>query len=123
MPDPAIGPPFECPGSERFTLKQRCQVCGQRFARRTAPRHPAPATEPLTDCQLCGEPLLLRDDEVMHRECSLRNVMGGIGHLIAHDHWCVQRNDPDAGLTYHQSALLVDAFVAVVGVDEAARRA
>ena len=78
--------------------------------------------DPLLDCLLCGEPLMPRDDEAMHRECSLRNVMGGIGHLIAHDYWCTERHDPDAGLTYRQSALLVDEFVAVVGVDEAARR-
>jgi hypothetical protein len=75
------------------------------------------------DCLLCHEPLTPRDDETIHRECSLRSVMGGIGHLIAHDYWCGEpRHDPDAGLTYRQSALLVDEFVAVVGVDEAARR-
>lgn len=82
------------------------------------------ADEPPSDCLMCGTPLdSLFDDEAMHRECSLRNVMGGIGHLIAHDYWCTERHDPDAGLTYRQSALLVDAFVMVVGVDEAARRA
>ena len=73
-------------------------------------------------CLLCGQLLDPADDEAMHRECNLRAVMGGIGHLIAHAYWCVERSDPDAGLTYRQSALLVDAFVAVVGVDEAARR-
>jgi hypothetical protein len=42
--------------------------------------------------------------------------MGGIGHLIAHDYWCGgERSDPDAGLTYYQSAQLVDAYVQVVG--------
>lgn len=81
-------------------------------------------SDELSDCQLCGASLdSLFDDEVMHRECSLRSVMGGIGHLIAHDYWCTERHDPDAGLTYRQSALLVDVFVMVVGVDEAARRA
>jgi hypothetical protein len=73
-------------------------------------------------CILCDEPLSPRDDEGAHRECSLRSVIGGIGHLIAHDYWCTERHDPDAGLTYRHSALLVDAFVAVIGVDEAARR-
>lgn len=74
------------------------------------------------DCLLCGEAMAPDDDEAIHRECNLRAVMGGIGHLVAHEHWCVQRRDPDAGLTYRQSALLVDAFVAVLGPDEAARR-
>lgn len=82
------------------------------------------ADEPPSDCQLCGTQLdPVFDDEAMHRECALRSVMGGIGHLIAHDYWCTERHDPNAGLTYRQSALLVDAFVMVVGVDEAARRA
>lgn len=81
-------------------------------------------SDDLSDCQLCGASLdPVFDDEVMHRECALRSVMGGIGHLIAHDYWCIERHDPDAGLTYRQSALLVDAFVMVVGVDETARRA
>jgi hypothetical protein len=42
--------------------------------------------------------------------------MGGIGHLIAHAYWCFERGDPDAGLTYRQSALLVDTYVTAVGV-------
>ena len=50
-----------------------------------------------------------------HRECMLREVVGGIGHVIAHEYWCSQQGDPDAGLTYHQSAILVDAYVHVVG--------
>ena len=52
-----------------------------------------------------------------HRECMLRSVVGGIGHLIAHEYWCVQHRDPDAGLTYRQSALLVDAWVHIMGVE------
>jgi hypothetical protein len=68
------------------------------------------------DCLWCDEPL---DDDVapgvvytpegprhQHVECALREVMGGIGHLIAHEYWCIERHDPDAGLTRRQSALL-----------------
>lgn len=58
-----------------------------------------------------------------HRSCMLREVIGGIGHLVAHEYWCLQHHDPDAGLTFRQSALLVDAFVTVVGVERAAERA
>jgi hypothetical protein len=47
-----------------------------------------------------------------HRECALRSVMGGIGHLTDHYYWCKQMNDPDGGFTYRQSALLVDQWVA-----------
>jgi hypothetical protein len=53
-----------------------------------------------------------------HRECLLRSVLGGIGHLIAHDYWCTQRNDPDAGLTYRQSALLTAAWTEIVSIDQ-----
>jgi hypothetical protein len=58
----------------------------------------------------------------MHRECSLREVIGGIGHLIAHEYWCRQHHDPDAGLTYRQSAMLTDLYVHLVGVERAAAR-
>jgi hypothetical protein len=82
------------------------------------------------NCLFCDEPMTLADKpglpigvmresgptvEYAHRECQLREVMGGIGHLIAHSLWCVQRHDPDAGLTFRQSAQLVDAYVRVVG--------
>jgi hypothetical protein len=57
--------------------------------------------------------------QTAHRSCMLREVIGGIGHLIAHDYWCVQHHDPDAGLTRRQSALLVDVYVATVGTEPA----
>lgn len=41
-----------------------------------------------------------------HRECSLRSVMGGIGHLVDHPRFC-DAAGPDAGLPYRESALLV----------------
>jgi hypothetical protein len=91
-----------------------------------------PIVPPFDSCVYCEEPLLgnvapgvIGTPEGIrhgHIECSLREVLGGIGHLIAHDYWCTERHDPDAGLTYRQSALLVDAFVRAVGVEEAAGR-
>lgn len=57
-----------------------------------------------------------------HDDCSLREVLGGIGHLIAHDYWCKQMHDPNAGLTRHQSALMVRAFVEIMGVEAATER-
>jgi len=82
-------------------------------------------------CPLCEEEVTVRDlhtptlytedgPQQAHRECMLREVMGGIGHLIAHPYWCGTHNDPDAGLTRRQSSLLVDAYVHVMGVDAAA---
>jgi hypothetical protein len=56
-----------------------------------------------------------------HRECSLREVTGGIGHLIAHEYWC-RKGDPDAGLTRHQSSLLVLRWFEVVGRDGGEQR-
>ena len=58
-----------------------------------------------------------------HYECGLREVMGGIGHHIAHEYWCGQpRHDPDAGLTRRQSAKLVVALIDLLGIDEVVRR-
>lgn len=51
----------------------------------------------------------------MHDDCALRDMVGGIGHLVAHEYWCLQMHDPDAGLTYRQSALLAYQWVHVVG--------
>jgi hypothetical protein len=43
----------------------------------------------------------------IHRECSLRSVLGGIGHLRDHAVWCIIEGDPDAGMSYRESALAV----------------
>lgn len=78
----------------------------------------------MTDCELCeptGGSVRLEVGVNAHRECMLRSAVGGIGHLIAHDWWCDIKHDPDAGLTYRQSALLVDEYVAVVGIPGLAR--
>ena len=85
---------------------------------------------PTDRCPLCGErndvdydddtqPIFVEGAPVQaHRICLLRDVLGGIGHLVAHEYWCSQRGDPDAGLTYYQSARLVQAWVDTVGVPE-----
>lgn len=63
-----------------------------------------------------------------HRECSLRSVMGGIGHLVDHGRYCHGELGPDAGLTYRQSAWLVWGHITrerapvTVGELEALRR-
>jgi hypothetical protein len=78
-------------------------------------------------CPMCDEPIhgdaarnplyTPEGPRLVHWQCVLREVVGGIGHLIAHDHWCgAPRHDPDAGLTYRQSALLTAAWVEAVGV-------
>jgi hypothetical protein len=61
-------------------------------------------------CELCQEPMDDPDLTMAHRECMLRDVLGGIGHHIAHDYWCKQRHDPDAGFTYRESAQMVYAI-------------
>jgi len=76
-------------------------------------------------CLWCDEPL--GDDpgfpvatfdgvRFQHQECALRSVVGGIGHLVAHEYWCLQLGDPDAGLTSRQSAVLAHAWVHAVGL-------
>ena len=57
-----------------------------------------------------------------HRQCLLRSSIGGIGHLIAHKYWCGEMNDPDAGLTYRQSALMVQRWVEIVGIEDTVTR-
>jgi hypothetical protein len=42
-----------------------------------------------------------------HRECHLRAVLGGIGHMVDHEFFCHGELGPDAGLSYRTSALLV----------------
>jgi hypothetical protein len=84
----------------------------------------------MNECPLCGK-IVVRDSRLLHtqdgprlthRVCMLRDSMGGIGHLIAHEYWCDEMADPDAGLTRYQSAQLVDAYVTIVGIGEASKR-
>jgi hypothetical protein len=76
-------------------------------------------------CTLCHEPLGVELSaslaEPMHRACALRSGVGGIGHLLDHEHFCVAGHDPDAGLDFRTSALLVDELVARLGTDRALR--
>ena len=85
--------------------------------------HPVTIAAPPTgqqSCALCGEPAL-PDDELRpvnggvgwaHRECALRDVLGGIGHHENHVFWCTVMGDPDGGRTYRRSALEVDRWFA-----------
>jgi hypothetical protein len=84
-------------------------------------------------CPLCDEPVRPGEQAAdplhtpegprrVHRACMLREVIGGIGHLIAHDYWCRFKGDPDAGLTRWQSARLVDVYISVVGIETAVRQ-
>jgi hypothetical protein len=87
-------------------------------------------TDTWGDCVFCDEPITkydawlpLNPAQYAHHECSLRSALGGIGHQIAHDYWCQEpQRDPDAGLTYRQSAKLVSAMVDVLGIEEVATR-
>ena len=77
------------------------------------------------DCPLCEEPVTAEQSadpgaqrlgglggyRVAHRECLLRDVRGGIGHLEDHAFWCIEANDSDAGRTRRQSAIAVDEWV------------
>lgn len=78
-------------------------------------------------CFHCDEPITTSDDRAdiinmdAHRECALRAVIGGIGHLIDHAHFC-QGVGPDAGLDYRTSALMVDVWVHRNGIEAAAHR-
>lgn len=65
-------------------------------------------------CVYCGEQFREGDGGAImewggaqHKECSLRAVMGGIGHHVNHARYCKGELGPDGGLTYRQSAWLV----------------
>lgn len=79
-------------------------------------------------CWYCKEPILSSDDRAdivnldAHRECALRMVLGGIGHLIDHAHFCHGPLGPDAGLDYRTSALMVDVWVHRKSVEAAVER-
>ena len=90
---------------------------------------PTDEPRPWGTCVLCDEPIghydawvPLNAQQLAHHECSLREVMGGIGHHLGHDYWCAQQRDTDAGLTYRQSAVLVKVLVELLGVEEVVRR-
>ena len=78
-------------------------------------------------CFHCNEPILHAEDRAdiinmdSHRECALRTVIGGIGHLLDHAHFCHGELGPDAGLDYRTSSLLVDVWVHRKGIDAAAK--
>ena len=78
----------------------------------------------MAECALCAEPMgdepSASEIQPMHRECALRSVIGGIGHLLDHGHFCRSELGPDAGLDYRTSALLVDAFITRRGVPASA---
>lgn len=80
--------------------------------------------EELRMCLLCMEDVTYKDEKaeghwfdeqgrkrLVHRECALRNVIGGIGHLTDHYLWCTINSDPDGGRTYRQSAIEVDQWI------------
>ncbi len=77
---------------------------------------------PLGDaCGYCEEPIRDGDQGVLqvfvrtdgadrrpiHKECMLRQVLGGYGHHMDHAYWCGQMHDPDGGLSRRESSLRV----------------
>jgi hypothetical protein len=81
----------------------------------------------MNQCLLCEQTMLAQEDlrqmanGTAHRECLLRSVLGGIGHLEDHQHWCIEVGDPDGGRTYRQSAIEVEKWVHDHGLEEATR--
>jgi hypothetical protein len=65
-------------------------------------------------CMTCQQNFALGDNGAVwptgyaqHRECSLRSVLGGIGHHVDHERYCHGELGPDAGLPIRVSSLLV----------------
>jgi hypothetical protein len=121
-----LKPPGRCPACDAIRASARESLTltdseWEPFARAIGVD---PVTgDPLINCILCGEPMDGEESasvlQPMHRICALRNVIGGIGHLLDHDHFCTGKRDPDAGLDYRTSALLVEVWIQRKGVEAA----
>lgn len=73
---------------------------------------PKIATPVGEECLWCEQPIAAGDGggtyysgQITHKECSLRQVMGGIGHHVDHGRYC--HDDSDAGLGMRLSSILV----------------
>jgi hypothetical protein len=66
------------------------------------------------ECPICVRSC--RSIEV-HRECMLRTVLGGVGHLLDRDWWTLTVGDPDAGLPPRESAICVAWLVDRYGAE------
>jgi hypothetical protein len=68
-------------------------------------------------CPVCGESVVpieaggVVDGVPAHRDCLLRTVVGGIGHLENHTYWCGEMHDPDGGRSVRQSGREVAAWM------------
>lgn len=68
-------------------------------------------------CILCGEMVTWEEAAFYmsarpaHPECGTRMALGGIGHLEDHQHWCLEVGDPNAGLSYRESARRVEQWL------------
>lgn len=80
---------------------------------------PTPVGEP---CSSCDDPITEGDQGSFigngvwpdrpalvprHRECALRDALGGIGHHEDHQRWCVIEGDPDGGRSRRRSSIEV----------------
>jgi hypothetical protein len=90
----------EATQSNTYPLGEKCALCDERIVEGQSGTYiNVMGTRGRLGSSVTTEPA--------HKECSLRSVLGGIGHHTQHDYWCVVMGKPDAGLTYRQSALEV----------------
>jgi hypothetical protein len=95
----------EASQSNTYPLGERCLLCEEKIEEGQSGTYVSTMdADPLVGLRYAAT-------EPVHKECSLRSVLGGIGHHVKHDYWCKVRGDPNAGLTYRESALLVWALI------------
>jgi hypothetical protein len=85
----------EATQSNTYPLGDRCLLCGVIIVEGESGTY-------IGDSRIEGWPM-----KPVHKECSLRSVLGGIGHHEDHVYWCTIAHDPDGGRTYRHSALAV----------------
>lgn len=103
---------------ETISGKVRCSFFGDPWPSGICEYGQRVATPVGHPCAMCKEPIEAHHQGTflgilscyltpVHRECSLRSVIGGIGHLEDCAKWCKELHDPDGGRSYRQSALEV----------------
>jgi hypothetical protein len=87
---------------------QRCLLCGQEI-------QDGDRGSFMGDWRTGEDGEIYASVEPVHRECSLRSVLGSYVHLTMGEHPVGACNEVDSGMTYREDALLVWEWVQVHG--------
>lgn len=107
-----------CIHEKHEVCDEECAYCHDGCACSCHPWNETTLTLDEPGCQFCMPQKGVQfDPRDQHPSCAARAVVGGIGHLVDHAYWCGERGDPDAGLSYRDSALRVAEWLKVHGAE------